>query len=103
MLWRDYFRGLLLGRRIMLHLAIWVEDLEGLSKCELPDLNDVDDYPEIFKAVNMDRDGVKVRMSGMFGNATYERVLGIWTEIEYNARDNRLTERINPQALSWAT
>ena len=102
MRWRDYFKELLVGRRIMLHLAIWVEDQDGLSKCEMPDLNTANDYPEIFQAVDMDRDGVKVRLSGMFGNATYERINGIWKELEYHKRDNRLTELINPGALSWA-
>lgn len=97
-MWRDYFRGLLLSRRIMLHLAIWVET-HNTIKCELPNLKDADDYPAVFESVDMDVDGVKVRMSGMFGDTIYERVSGTWTEIEYNARDNT---GVPASLLSWA-
>ena len=99
MLWRDYFRGLLLSRRIMLHLAIWVETADDM-KCELPDLKSADDYPYVFESIDMDKDGVKVRMSGMFGDATYKRVDGTWTEMEYNARNNM---GMPASLLSWAT
>ena len=100
MLWREYFRTLLLNRRIMLHLGIWVETIDGDSKCELPNLKNADDYPAIFMALNMDQDGNEVRMSGMFGNATYNRVDGNWVEIEYNERDNT---GMPAYTLSWAT
>ena len=99
MLWRDYFRGLLLSRRIMLHLAIWVETADDM-KCESPDLKSADDYPYVFESVDMDTDGVKVRMSGMFGNVTYKRVDDEWIEVEYNARDNT---GVPASLLSWAT
>ena len=100
--WKEYFKSLLLNRKIMLHLAIWVETVDGHSKCELPDLKDANDYPIIFKSVNIDQDGNKIRMSGMFGNAIYQRINGEWTEIEYNERNNSLIEKINPEILSWA-
>lgn len=99
MFWRDYFRKLLLSRRIMLHLAIWVETADDM-KCEMPDLKSADDYPYIFENIDMDKDSVNVRMSGMFGNATYKRVDGEWTEIEYNARDNT---GVPASLLSWVT
>jgi len=98
MLWRDYFHGLLRSRRIMLHLAIWVETANDM-KCEMPDLKNLDDYPYIFESIDMDKDGVKVRMSGMFGNASYKRIDGVWTEVEYNARDNT---GVSASLLSWA-
>jgi hypothetical protein len=47
----------------------------------------------------MDTDGVKVRMSGMFGNVTYKRVDDEWIEMEYNARDNT---GVPASLLSWA-
>lgn len=97
-MWRDYFRNLLLSRRIMLHLAIWVETA-GTMKCEMPDLKCADDYPAVFESVDMDVDGVKVRLSGMFGNAKYERVSGTWTEIEYNPRNNI---GMPASVLTWA-
>ena len=99
---KEYFISLLINRKIMLHLAIWVETVDGDSKCELPDLKDSNDYPIIFKSVNIDQDGNKIRMSGMFGNAIYQRINGEWIEIEYNKRDNSLIEKINPEILSWA-
>lgn len=97
--WREYFRNLLLNRRIMLHLAIWVYNDEGLLSCEMPNLKGTNDYPEIFTKRDIDTDGITVRMSGMFGNATYMRTNGLWTEVEYNKRDNTLSA---PHTLSWA-
>lgn len=95
--WREYFRNLLLNRRIMLHLAIWVYNNDDISLCEMPNLKDINDYPAIFQDV--DKDGIYIHMSGMFGNATYACVNGLWTEIEYNMRDNTLSA---PHTLSWA-
>lgn len=100
--WKEYFKSLLINRRIMLHLAIWVETVDGDTKCELPDLKDADDYPRIFKSVNIDQDGNNIRMSGMFGIATYQRIDGQWTEIIYDKRDNSLIEQMSPHMLSWA-
>lgn len=104
MLWREYFHNLLINRQITLHLAIWI-DLEksageyGIHECELPTLQDADSYPQIFRKNTMDVDGMNVRMSGMFGNATYVRVNGEWTETEYHPRDNT---GVPAQYLSWA-
>jgi len=82
----------------MLHLAIWVETANDM-KCEMPDMKDINDYPKIFDMLDMDKDDVKIRMSGMFGNATYKRAGEEWIEVEYNARNN---VGMPARMLSWA-
>lgn len=98
--WKDYFRSLLITRRIMLNMAIFIDRPDiNLTKGEIVRLKNTEDYPQIFQAHDVDQEGTTIRISGMFGDVTYKRIGNYWIEIEYNPRDNTDAPA---NTLTWA-